>query len=124
MSDLNDPRVFLAAERTLLAWNRTSLTLMGFGFVVEKFALFLHMLMPGRREAAGTHGPSFWIGISFIVLGASAALLAILQHRRLLATLRPAEIPAGAWIQLSVLTTLLLAVLGIVLAVFLIADLK
>ena len=35
MSDLNDPRVFFAAERTLLAWTRTSLTLMAFGFVIE-----------------------------------------------------------------------------------------
>lgn len=44
MSDLNDPRVFFAAERTLLAWNRTGLTLMAFGFVLERFGLFLHML--------------------------------------------------------------------------------
>ena len=37
MSDLNDPRVFFAAERTLMAWNRTGLTLMAFGFVLERF---------------------------------------------------------------------------------------
>lgn len=124
MSDLNDPRVFFAAERTLLAWNRTSLTLMGFGFVVEKFALFVRMLMPDSQTAAATHGPSFWIGISFIVLGAATALLAILQYRRVLATLRPVEIPPGYWTQLAVYATLLLAVLGIVLAAFLATDLK
>ncbi|WP_229635499.1 YidH family protein [Pseudomonas syringae] len=39
MSDLNDPRVFFAAERTFLAWNRTSLSLMAFGFVVERSGL-------------------------------------------------------------------------------------
>ena len=39
MSDLNDPRVFFAAERTLLAWSRTSITVMVFGFVVERFGL-------------------------------------------------------------------------------------
>lgn len=50
MSDLNDPRVFFAAERTLLAWNRTSLTLMAFGFVVERFGLFLHMLAPQTSQ--------------------------------------------------------------------------
>ena len=34
MSDLNDPRVLFAAERTLLAWNRTSISLMAFGFLL------------------------------------------------------------------------------------------
>lgn len=41
MSDLNDPRVFFAAERTLMA----------FGFVLERFGLFLHMLRPVAHGA-------------------------------------------------------------------------
>lgn len=44
MSDLHDPRVLFAAERTQLAWNRTSVSLMAFGFVVERFGLFLNVL--------------------------------------------------------------------------------
>jgi len=39
-----DPRVYLAAERTFLAWIRTSLALMAFGFVVSRFGLFLRVL--------------------------------------------------------------------------------
>jgi putative membrane protein len=45
MSDINNPRVSFAAERTLLAWNRTSLSMMAFGFVIERFGLFVSILM-------------------------------------------------------------------------------
>jgi putative membrane protein len=40
MNEINDPRVYFAAERTLLAWIRTGLTVVGLGFVVARFGLF------------------------------------------------------------------------------------
>ena len=83
MSDLNDPRVFFAAERTLLAWNRTSLTLMAFGFMIERFGLFVHMLLPQKGEML-QRGFSFWVGLAFIVLGAFSAATAIAQYLSLI----------------------------------------
>ncbi len=123
MSDLNDPRVFFAAERTLLAWNRTSLTLMAFGFVVERFGLFLHMLAP-RAPQTLERGVSFWVGMGFIVLGSAMAILAVMQYRRVLRTFKPVEIPDGYWVNMAAVTTLILAALGIALSAYLFTGLK
>ena len=45
---------YLAAERTLLAWIRTGLALMGFGFVVARFGLFLQQLQAVAEDLLGT----------------------------------------------------------------------
>jgi putative membrane protein len=118
MSELNDPRVFFAAERTLLAWNRTGLTLMAFGFVIERFGLFVHMLLP-RHGQTLQRGISFWIGIGFIVLGASVIAASVIQYRKVLRTLRPVEIPQGHWVNMGVMTNLAVALLAIILILYL-----
>jgi putative membrane protein len=112
MSDLNDPRVFFAAERTLLAWTRTGLTLMAFGFVIERFGLFMHMLM-AMEGKKWQRDASFWVGILFIVLGASAGLVSVMQYRSVLKTLKPVEIPQGYWTNAGVFVNLAMATGGI-----------
>jgi putative membrane protein len=122
MSYLNDPRVLFAAERTLLAWNRTSLALMAFGFVIERFGLFMQMFAPQQNESL-PRGLSFWIGIAFILLGAGAAIVSIVEFRRVLRALSPPEIPEGYRVNLGVYTTGTVAALGIALSVYLIIGL-
>jgi inner membrane protein YidH len=68
VSDLEDPRVLFAAERTLLAWNRTSLSLIAFGFVVERAGLLVRAVSPERMQS-NQLALTFWLGLAFIVLG-------------------------------------------------------
>jgi putative membrane protein len=87
----NDPRVFFAAERTLLAWIRTALGLVGMGFVVARFGLFLRLVRPDIDHP--THAWSGAVGVALAVLGALAAAAATWQHRRFCRTLAANERP-------------------------------
>ena len=63
----NDPRVHFAAERTFLAWIRTGLALMGFGFVVARFGLFLKEVS-GNAPGVKSYGFSLWAGSAMVML--------------------------------------------------------
>jgi putative membrane protein len=115
-----DLRDYLAEERTFLAWIRTGLTLMGFGFVVARFGLFLQMLQITRGgTAVQSHGLSPWIGTTFIAAGVVVNLLSTQRHLRLVRELNRGQIVERHPSQLAVILALFLALVGVVMALYL-----
>jgi putative membrane protein len=116
-----DPRTYFAAERTFLAWIRTGLGLMGVGFAVARFGLFLRELRESQTHSIlhGT-GLSLYAGVALVILGVGVNVTAVTEHVRTVHALR-----AGTWIpgrvsSNAIILALLLAFLGIGIAVYLI----
>jgi putative membrane protein len=92
-----DPRIFFASERTLLAWVRTGIAIVGLGFVVSRFGLFLRVLnlnVAPDPDLTGGHGYSNLLGIALVLLGAVSMIVACIQHGRFIATLPESGRPA------------------------------
>ncbi len=123
-----DPRVYFAAERTFLAWIRTGLALMGFGFVVARFGLFLRelsmrQLQPSQMSSmASSHttGPSLWLGTALVIVGVIVNVSAALTHIHQVKALATGTWVAGKPSKTAVAVALLLAAAGVGLAIYLV----
>jgi putative membrane protein len=112
---------YLAAERTLLAWVRTGLALMGFGFVVARFGLFLQQLQIAQHAPlVQSYGKSLWFGTSLIVASVVVNLVSGWHHARLIIRLNRGQEVNAPSTTLAVATAFFLVLVGLGMAVYLI----
>lgn len=78
-----DPRIYMAAERTLLAWIRTGVALMAFGFVVARFGVFLQEIALPRLAATSDagRGLSLYLGLGLIAVGTVVLVVSAFRHQ-------------------------------------------
>ena len=118
-----DPRVRFAAERTFLAWIRTGLAMMGFGFIVARFGMFLRE-MAAVRGTPLPHSPglSVWVGSALIVLGVLVNIVTAAQHARTLKRLTHGlPIVPEPW-SVAIVVAVLLAAIGILMTAYLVMS--
>jgi putative membrane protein len=116
-----DPRVYMAVERTFLAWIRTGIGLMGVGFALARFGLFLRQ-MAATEGHAPTHatGLSVWSGVALVALGVIVNVSATRRHFQIVR-----ELGSGTWVpgrvsKDAVALAVLLAMVGVAMAGYLI----
>jgi uncharacterized protein (DUF302 family)/uncharacterized membrane protein YidH (DUF202 family) len=113
---------YLAAERTLLAWIRTGLALMGFGFVAARFGLFLQQLQIMQRgPAAQSYGLSLWFGTALIVVGVVINVFAGWHHARLIRDLDRGEAGHIRPSRQAIAVAYFLALVGLAMAIYLVS---
>jgi putative membrane protein len=104
-------RNFLAAERTLMAWIRTSISMIGFGFTLAKLFQSLARSNVLIRGPAGKVWTAEGVGLCLISLGTFSLVIAVVDHRRELKQLRAAGLPGRFSLTMAVASVL--AILGV-----------
>jgi putative membrane protein len=89
--------------------------LMGFGFVVERFGLFLQ-LVAHQSLSNSQRGFSLAAGVMLLLLGAAVALISARQFRQVAKNLDPAVVPPGYWTQIGVVLNVIIALMALALA--------
>ena len=119
-ADSTRAREHLANERTLLAWVRTAIALMGLGFVVARFGLFLREIgMTTHMRPPESTGVSLWVGTALLLLGVIVNITASIHHVRLIGQLNRGE-SIGRPSTAAIAVALILAALGLALALYLV----
>jgi putative membrane protein len=118
IEDSNKAANHLANERTFLAWVRTSVAIVVFGFAIGRFAIALHQLTSFQGHPTKTTGLSVWLGMISILAGVAMVIAGLARYRKTRALLEQGKFqPAGFMVDI---VTILTVLFGLALAGYLI----
>jgi putative membrane protein len=115
---VDDPRVYLAAERTFLAWVRTSVALMGFGFLIARFAFWIReyaLVEAGKPVTRPAVSP--WLGFGMVIVGVFVCVMAAGRHRDYVHALKNGVPNPPLDVRAALLVAGILALVGLAMAV-------
>lgn len=98
-----------ANERTFLAWLRTSLSLIGFGFAISRFGLFLQQFQIGQVPLNDPFVNSQQLGIGLVIFGIAVILLAAWRYSQVFSQIERGNYRASRrtiWVLTAVITLL------------------
>ena len=117
-------RLHQANERTMLAWVRTGISLMAFGFAIARFGLFLRQIAAvGRAVAPATSAMgSGYVGVLLVVFGVGTSLVATLRYATVRRAIERGDLGPPSATLVYVLGGMA-ATMGLVMAVLLVPSL-
>ena len=117
-----DPRIYMAAERTFLAWIRTGVALLAFGFVVARFGIFLRQvaLLGDAAPAGGGPGVSLYAGLGLVSTGVVVCIASAIRHRRYVRAIDAGRFRGSFSSTFAFAVVALLSLVGVAMAVLLV----
>lgn len=102
-----------ANERTFLAWVRTAIAVMAFGFLVERFDLFIRFASRAAAGASPPHsGVANTVGLLFVLMGMATMIVAAVRFFKTARQIDAEETVAGPGVRFDLALAALLVLLG------------
>ena len=110
-----------ANERTFLAWVRTAIAVMAFGFLIERFDIFIASMASGQSRPSIVHGQQFAnaAGLAFVLFGVAMIIIATVRFFRIAKDIDKDEVVPSSGSQFDLALAALLVLLGLSLFLYL-----